>query len=158
MPRIEHDIEIACPAELVWEVWTDVRRLPELSRSTVEVGGAPPRITAIGQTFTQVVKAAGRCWEATWVVTELAALHLAIEGKPGFGVRVHLAEDVEPLGRDRSRARLTIDYRLPFGPAGRLAGKLGLGRLAERETVEVLENLRTMVEQVAEQRVAPAEA
>ena len=68
MATIDHDAVIERPAAQVWAILEDVRRLPELSASTVEVRDAPDRLTAEGQTFTQVVQVLGKRFESEWVV------------------------------------------------------------------------------------------
>ena len=68
MPVIEHETEIEQPAAAVWDVLADVRRLPELSDSTVAVRDAPDRLTAVGQTFHQEVRQLGRTFDSEWEV------------------------------------------------------------------------------------------
>ena len=127
MPTIEHAVEIERPAEAVWAVLEDVRRLPEFSASTVAVRDAPERLTAPGQTFHQEVKVLGRRFDSEWVVEDLQpGRSLTIEGDVGYGVHYCLTESLEPLGPDRCRFALRIDYRLPLGVLGRVAGRLGV--------------------------------
>ena len=150
---IEHSIEVDCPAAVVWDVWSDVRRLPELSKSTTEVRGAPHRLSAVGDTFCQVARAAGRSAEVSWRVVDIVAVdHLTIEGSPGFGVRVSITEAVVALDGNRTRLTLSSSYRLPFGPLGRVVAKLGLDRIADRETVEVLRGVARLAEQTLSSR------
>ena len=59
MASFSSTVVVDQPVEKVWEVWSDVRLLPELSSSTVEVRGAPERLTEVGQSFEQVVQAVG---------------------------------------------------------------------------------------------------
>lgn len=147
MPTIRRHAEAAKPPADVWALWSDVRLLPQLSRHTVEVRGAPDQLTTVGQTFTQVVQAVGRRFESTWTVTDIVdGEHLTIEGSVGYGVTYRLTEKVEPLGADRTRCTLTVEYELPFGPLGRVASKLGLGTLAEREAADVLAGVVAMAE------------
>jgi hypothetical protein len=144
---IEHAQVIDRPAAEVWAILEDVRRLPELSRSTVEVRDAPDRLTSVGQTFTQVVTVVGKRFESTWVVTAFeAGRSFAIEGDVGYGVRYCLRETIEPLGPDRCRFRLLITYTLPLGALGRLAGRLGVERRAAAEASEVVEGLKAVAE------------
>jgi uncharacterized membrane protein len=144
---IEHDQVIERPAGAVWAILEDVRRLPELSRSTIEVRDAPDRLTSVGQTFTQVVKVVGKRFESTWVVTAFEpGRSFAIEGDVGYGVRYCLRETVEPLGDDRCRFRLHITYTLPLGALGRLAGRLGVEHRATAEAEEVVEGLKRVAE------------
>ncbi len=147
MPTIEHDVEIERPAAAVWAVLEDVRRLPEFSASTVAVRDAPERLTEVGQTFHQEVKLLGRRFDSEWVVTALdPGRSLTIEGDVGYGVRYCLTESLEPLDPDRCRFGLHIDYRLPLGVLGRVAGRLGVERRAEAEAGEVVAGMKRLVE------------
>jgi uncharacterized membrane protein len=147
MPTFSRSVDVDRPIAEVWDVWTDVRLLPRLSKSTVEVRDAPERLTAVGQTFCQVVRAVKRSFEATWTVTSIRALdHLTIEGSVGFGVTQRLTEQVEDLGGGRTRLTIRVDYELPFGPLGRVAAKLGVEQLAQRESSEVLDQLKVVIE------------
>jgi uncharacterized membrane protein len=148
MTSFSSSLVVARPIAEVWDVWSDVRILPQLSPSTVEVRGAPERLTEVGQEFVQIVQAAGRCFESTWTVIDVVPEdHLTIEGSVGLGARYQLTERVEAEGADHTRLTLEIEYRLPFGPLGRLASKLGIEHLARKETDEVLRNLATLLEQ-----------
>lgn len=82
MPSFSRSVEVDRPIARVWDVWTDVRTLPQLSSSTTDVLDAPDRLTEVGQTFRQVVRAVGRCFDVTWTVTSIADEdHLTIEGR-----------------------------------------------------------------------------
>ena len=147
MATIDQESVIERPAGEVWAILEDVRRLPELSRSTVEVRGAPARITGTGQTFTQVVQVLGTRFESEWEVTSFGpGRSFAIEGDVGYGVRYCLQESVEELGPDRCRFRLHITYTLPLGLLGRVAGRLGVERRARAEAAEVVAGLRRAAE------------
>ncbi len=147
MPTIEHDAVIERPAEAVWAVLEDVRRLPEFSASTVAVRDAPERLTAAGETFHQEVRLLGRSFDSEWVVNAIEpGRSLTIEGDVGYGVRYCLTESLEPLGPDRCRFGLRIDYRLPLGVLGRVAGRLGVERRATAEAGEVVAGMKRLVE------------
>jgi uncharacterized membrane protein len=147
MPKIEHSLEVARPVAEVWDLWSDVRRLPELSKSTAAVHDAPERLTAVGQTFRQTVVAAGKRVETEWRVVDIVPLdHLTIEGTPVRGTHVTLVEKVRETAPGRTCCTLTIEYKLPFGPLGRLAGKLGIETLANREAHEVLQGVVRLAE------------
>ena len=147
MPTIEQDVQIERPAGAVWAVLEDVRRLPEFSASTVAVRDAPERLTAPGQTFHQEVRLLGRSFDSEWVVTAIEpGLSLTIEGDVGYGVRYCLTESLEALGPDRCRFGLHIEYRLPLGVLGRVAGRLGVERRAEAEAGEVVAGMKALVE------------
>jgi hypothetical protein len=139
MATIERRADLAAPIAQVWDLLSDIRRLPDLSPRTEAVLDAPTRLTAVGQTFRQVVTAVGRRFESRWTVTHLEdGRRLTIEGSVGFGVRYAITERIAPLDPGRCRLDLTIEYRLPFGPAGRIAARLGVERLAAAEADEVV--------------------
>jgi uncharacterized membrane protein len=147
VPTIEHAVEIERPAADVWAVLEDVRRLPEFSASTVAVRDAPSRLTEPGQTFHQEVKVLGRRFDSEWVVKELEpGRRLTIEGDVGYGVRYCLIESLEARGPHRCRFAIRIDYRLPLGVLGRVAGRLGVERRAEAEAGEVVAGMKRLVE------------
>jgi uncharacterized membrane protein len=147
VPTIQQSVEIERPAGAVWAVLEDVRRLPEFSHSTVAVREAPERLTAPGQTFHQEVRLLGRSFDSEWVVTALEpGRSLTIEGDVGYGVRYCLTESLEELGPDRCRFGLHIEYRLPLGVLGRVAGRLGVERRAEAEAGEVVADMKALVE------------
>ena len=146
MPTIERSIDIDRSADDVWAVLEDVRRLPEFSPSTVEVT-APSRLDHVGQRFRQVVVLAGRRFESEWEVAGLVPDRcLAIEGSlvPGTHYRIH--EQLTPTGPDGCRFTLRMQYKLPFGPLGRLAGKLGVEAKAADEAAGLLAGLKRVVE------------
>ena len=86
MPTLTREIEIAAPAHDVWALLEDVRRLPEFSPGTEAVTGAPERLTAVGDTYTQVGTLLGKRMTSRWRVVAIDPGHrLASEGSPGLG-------------------------------------------------------------------------
>ena len=147
MPTFSRSVDVDRPIADVWDIWTDVRILPQLSSSTSEVLDAPGRLTEVGQTFRQVVRAVGRCFEVDWTVTSIEDRdHLTIESSVVMGVTPQLTERVTSLSPTRTRLTIDVEYKLPFGPLGRLASKLGVEQLAHRETAEILDRLKDVIE------------
>ncbi|HYH49848.1 MAG TPA: SRPBCC family protein [Acidimicrobiia bacterium] len=147
MGTIERTIEVERPARDVWAVLEDVRQIPTYSPSTVAVSQAPERLSGVGQRFCQTIRVLGRDFESDWIVTELQPGRLvALEGTIGVGARYCLVEQVEPLGRDRSRFTVRITFTLPLGLLGRVAGALGVQSRAQREADEVLSNVKARLE------------
>lgn len=146
MPIIETNANIDHPLAEVWDLWTDVRRLPELSESTTRVDDAPERLQRRGQTFRQHTAGFGRSLETTWTVEEVVPCsHIVVASRPVPGVTVRLTERVEPAPGDATLATLRVEYALPFGPAGRLVSRLGIEQRARREAAEVVEGLSRLL-------------
>ncbi|MBA2280574.1 MAG: SRPBCC family protein [Acidimicrobiia bacterium] len=150
MNEVERSQEVAAPAAVVWSVLEDVRLLPTFSPSTVEVN-APARLERVGQEFEQVVELAGRRFRSTWTVEAIdPGRCLVITGSVLPGTKYRMTEMIEPLGPDRSRVGLVMAYKLPFGPLGRLAAKLGV----ETRAVAEVELVLAGVARAAEAQVA----
>jgi uncharacterized membrane protein len=147
MGTIERSIEVERPAEAVWAVLADVRQIPAYSPSTVAVSEAPERITTAGQRFRQTIKVLGQRFESAWTVAELQpGRRIALEGTVGVGARYCLVEEVEPLGSERARFTVRINYTIPLGLLGRVADALGAQRRAEAEAEQVLANVKARLE------------
>lgn len=156
MGVIQRSVEVAAEPAKVWDVLVDVRRLPHVSRHTVAVRDAPDRLTHRGERFTQVVAAVGKRFESVWTVVRFEPdTALGIEGSIGFGVRYCLTESVEPAGPGRSRLTVCIQYKLPFGPLGRVASRLGVERLAATEAEQVLASIAAIAEGRVPNRTGP---
>ena len=150
MASIERTVDIDRPAEDVWALLEDVRRLPELSPSTVEVDG-PARLDAVGQRFRQVVSLAGRRFESEWKVAGIVPGRcLAVEGSVLPGTHYRMVEEVVATGPSSCRLHLRMHYKLPFGPLGRLAAKLGVESRATTEAEGVLAGIKAAVERQPE--------
>lgn len=140
----------------MWDVLVDVRCLPKVSSHTVEVKNAPERLTRRGERFTQVVAAVGKRFESEWEVRRFdPGRAIAIEGSVGFGVRYTLTETVAPADPGRSTLTVRIQYKLPFGPLGRIASRLGVERLAATEAQQVLARIAAFAETPAPEQPSP---
>lgn len=147
MGVIERSRQVRADPARVWDILVDVGSLPKVSPHTVEVKHTSDRLTHQGERFTQVVAAAGKRFESEWEVRRFdAGRAIAIEGSVGFGVRYCLTEAVEPAASGGSTLSVHIRYKLPFGPLGRVASRLGVERLATTEAEQVLANIATMAE------------
>src|SRR4051812_40563895 len=140
-------VDIAAPAERVWDLLEDVRRLPEYSESTQEVREAPERLTAVGQEYVQVGRLLGVKLASRWKVTAIEPGRLlANEGTLAPGVRYTLAQRLEPLPGGGTRLWIDIDYTVPGGALGRLAARAGAEARAGREAQTVLDGIRATAE------------
>jgi uncharacterized membrane protein len=137
--EVRHCVGAEASVAAVWAVLEDVRRLPELSPGTVAVE-APERLTEVGQTFEQTVELGGRRFTSTWTVDAITAgERLVISGKLLPGTHYEMTEELRPLDDATTEVCLTMRYKLPFGPLGRLAARLGAERRATDEAGQVLE-------------------
>jgi len=144
---IKRSVDIAAPAEQVWDLLEDVRRLPEYSESTDEVRNAPERITAVGQEYEQVGRILGVKLTSHWRVTELEPGRLlGNEGTLAPGVRYRLKQWLDRLPDGGTRLSIEIDYTVPGGKLGRLAARSGAEQRAAREAQAVLDGIRSTVE------------
>ncbi len=139
MNEVRRCVTSEASPEAVWAVLEDVNRLPDLSPGTVDVDG-PRRLTEVGQTFEQTVELGGKRFTSTWTVDQITpGERLVISGRLLPGTSYEMTEEIKALGDGRTEVCLTMRYKLPFGPLGRLASKLGAERRATDEAGQVLE-------------------
>lgn len=144
---IRRCVDIAAPAERVWDLLKDVRRLPDYSESTDEVRDAPERLTSVGQEYVQVGRLLGVKLASRWRVTAIEPGRLLRnEGTLGPGSRYTLTQQLDPLPGGGTRLRIEIDYSLPGGALGRLAARAGAEKRADREAQAVLDGIRATAE------------
>ena len=74
---------------------------------------------------------------------------LVVEGSVLPGTRYSMTEELAATNPSHTTMTLTIDYRLPFGPIGRLAAKLGAERRALDEAEQVLSGVARLAEELA---------
>jgi uncharacterized membrane protein len=147
MTTIARSIDIAAPAERVWDLLEHVDRLPEYSASTKEVRDAPERLTAVGQEYVQVGRLLGVTLTSRWRVTAIEpGSLLSSEGTLAPGVRYRLTQRLEPTDDAHSRLSIEIDYAVPGGALGRFAARAGAESRAAHEAEAVLEGIRTTAE------------
>ncbi|UDY36058.1 SRPBCC family protein [Dermatobacter hominis] len=141
---------VDAPIAAVWEVLADVSVLPELSESTTDVVVDGP-LREVGQRFRQTVRLAGRRWTSDWTVLELdEPRRLVVDGSIAPGTGYRLAEDLEELDDGRTRLTVSATYELPFGPLGRLAGRLGVERRVAEELAVVVRGVAARAEAAAD--------
>ncbi|GAC1536526.1 MAG: hypothetical protein NVS3B12_19580 [Acidimicrobiales bacterium] len=156
MATIVQQTDIAAPPGTVWALLGDVRRLPEFSPSTVSIDDAPPVLDHPGQTYTQIGRLFGKRYRSNWTVEEIdPGRRIRSRGTLGPGVSYTLTQELAPTAGG-CRLTLTIDYRLPLGPLGRLASRLGVAGRASTEAAEVLAGLKRVAETPAAVDPSPA--
>ena len=147
MASITRETEIAAPPDIVWSVLEDIRALPDVSPSTEAVEDAPPRLTTPGQTYVQVGRILGRRMRSQWTVKAVEPPHLLrSEGDLGLGARYCLTQSLTRLDASRTKVQVTIDYKVPGGPLGRLAAKAAVDSRVASEAQTVLDGVRRVAE------------
>ncbi|MGN6608497.1 MAG: SRPBCC family protein [Jatrophihabitans sp.] len=151
MPTIHRSVDIAAPADTVWRLLEDVRRLPEYSDSTEAVEDAPERLTAVGQQYTQVGTLLGMKLRSRWQVVDLdPGTRISSEGRLAPGVRYTLTQRLEARPDGGTRLAIDIDYTPPGGRLGRLAAKAGAEAKAGREAQAVLDGIKRTIERTSD--------
>jgi uncharacterized membrane protein len=114
----EDSIEIDAPAQLVWEVFSDVERWPEWTASVTSLVGRDGTNLALGKRF--LIKQPGMA-PLVWKVTEIdpGVSWTWVQGAPGaLAIARH---DVITMPAGRTLVRQRLDQR---GVLGALVGRL----------------------------------
>ena len=114
----EDSIDVDAPAQLVWEVFSDVQRWPEWTASVTSLVGHDGANLAVGKRF--AIKQPGMS-KLVWKVTEIdpGSSWTWVQRSPG--VRVSARHDVIAQSDGRTLVRQQLDQR---GVLGALVGRL----------------------------------
>ncbi len=146
MARIERSIEINRSPEQIFDVLTDLNRLPDWATIVVQTHDVPEQAIGNGATFRQTIRVAGRNLEIDWRVAELERpRHVAYEATEVGGGQLAMRQTVVPADSG-SRVELELDYELPGGWLGAAVDRAYLERRNEREVEHSLHNLKDLLE------------
>jgi uncharacterized membrane protein len=143
--KVEREVEIAAPAEQVYEVVMDPARLEEWVTIHHHLEEAPDGKLRKGSKMTQCLKLAGRKFKVRWEVIENEPCERVVWEGAG---PVHSHARVEygfQDNTDRCRFSYMNQYDLPGGVLGRLAGRT-VSRITGRELDGSLQRLKELVE------------
>jgi uncharacterized membrane protein len=144
--RIERSIRIDAPLEEVFDVLTDLDRLPDWATTVVENHDVPDGPLRPGQRFRQTVRVAGRNLESDWVVRSVdRPRQVGYEATAPGGGELRMIQRVTSDG-DGSRVELELDYQLPGGLLGEAVDRAYVERRNEREAEHSLQNIKDLVE------------
>jgi len=141
----ERSIEVAAPADQVWGVLGRFMHIDEFHPRVTKVDALSGAEAGLG--------AKRRCHfkDGTSVVEEV------VEWNPGRSYRAELSGfslplnkaiatlGVEPLDAQRSRATMSMDYRVKYGPFGWLMGKTMMARMMGKLFLVILHGLEARV-------------
>lgn len=104
MPTVEKDIEIEAPVEDVYRSWTRYESFPLFMSNIKEVRRTGPDMTH------WVAQAAGTTveWDARTIAEDRRRVAWTAQGESGQSGEVRF----EPLGADKTRLHLRMDYQL----------------------------------------------
>jgi uncharacterized membrane protein len=137
----EDSIEIDAPAQLVWEVFSDVERWPEWTESVTSLVGLDGSNLAVGKRFS--IKQPGMS-KLTWKVTEIdpGLSWTWAQRAPGVAVTARHHVIAQPDGR--TLVRQELEQR---GMAGALVGRMMLKKTKRFLELEA-QGLKTRSEQI----------
>ncbi len=146
MTRIERTIEINRKPEDVFDLLTDLHRLPHWATTVVETHDIADGPLRNGMSFRQTVRVAGRSIECDWKVAELdRPRHVAYEATALGGGQLTMRQTVSAAASG-SVVELELDYELPGGFLGQAVDRAFVERRNEREAEHSLHNLKDMLE------------
>ncbi|MDT5209444.1 MAG: hypothetical protein QOF67_1859 [Mycobacterium sp.] len=137
----EDTIEIDAPAQLVWEVFSDVERWPEWTASVTSLVGRDGADLAIGRRFS--IKQAGMA-KLVWKVTEIdpGLSWTWVQSAPG--ALASARHDVIARPDGRTLVRQELEQR---GMVGALVGRMMLKKTKSFLALEA-QGLKTRSEQI----------
>jgi uncharacterized membrane protein len=149
MTEIKRTIEIGARPDAVFNLLTDLDRLPDWSTITVTTHDTPDKPLQAGQTFQQTLRVLGRSLDTEWHVDDIAPNRVAYSATAPGGGRLRMAQTVEGAG-DGSRVEFELDYDLPGAFLGQLLDTGYVARRNEREVEHSLHNLKELLESSAQ--------
>jgi uncharacterized membrane protein len=145
MGQIRKSVDINASGDVVFDLLTDLDRLPQWSTITVETHGTPRQPIEEGDTFVQTLRILGQHVETQWRIVELKRLRkLAYETTASGGGRMQMKQSVSDSA-GVSKVEFEIDYDLPQDLAAALESDVA-ERRNERELEHSLHNLKDLAE------------
>jgi uncharacterized membrane protein len=150
MGHIERSIELSAPADRVFDILVDLDRLPHWGTIVVRTDGIPEHPLEVGDTFTQVIRIAGKELDTDWQVVELAQpRHVLYDATGPAGGHLWMRQSVSATP-EGSHVTFEIDYQLPGGFLGEAMDRILVERQNEEEAERSLQNLKRLVESESE--------
>lgn len=144
MTTIKKSILINAPVEQVEALLNDPQRLPEWYPGVTTVAPSPGYPVEVGSTCKITYKAGGMTMESKFTTTESVP-----QSKRAFQMEGMITGtnrwDLSPEGSG-TNVTVTIDYEMAGGGLGKIADKLIVERMNDKNAATSLENLKSMVE------------
>lgn len=145
MGKIKKSVDINASRDEVFDLLTDLDKLPGWSTITLETHGTPRQPIEEGDTFTQTLRVLGQSLEAQWRVVHLSkGRKVAYETSVPGGGRMDMSQTISD-GDGVSRVEFEVDYDRPDDVEALLEGEVA-ERRNERELDHSLQNLKELAE------------
>lgn len=146
MTKLEREIEIEAPPDVVYDVVADPNCLGEWVTIQEELEEAPDGDLKPGARLRQRMRVAGTRFRLSWTVVEAERpSRIVWEGHGPMGSRAKAIYELSADGDGGTKFSYLNEYGLPGGPAGRLASRAILGA-SGREADRTLKRLKKLVE------------
>jgi carbon monoxide dehydrogenase subunit G len=144
--KVERSIEIAATPERIYEVIMDPACLERWVTIHAALEEAPAGQLEQGSLLTQRLRLAGRGFTVHWRVYEnRPARKVDWEGHGPMRSHAGVTYELAPSDDGGTRFTYSIEFALPGGPLGRVAGPV-VRRVAGGELDQSLDRLKSMVE------------
>ena len=148
MTAVKASIDIDAPPEQVWRVIMDPGHFDDWVTIHRRLGHVDDGDLREGFQVEQTLCLHHANFKVHWKLAELdAPLHAVWEGKGPAGSHARIVDKLAPLdGGERTRFDYLNEYHQPGGFLGRMAGRVLVGGLAEKEANRSLERLKAYLE------------
>ncbi len=146
MTAVHADTLIDAPAESVWAMVMDPRRLADWVTIHFEVNEISSGPARVGFKMTQTIHLHGAKFKVRWTLAECEPGQRAVwDGRGPARSRAWIEYRLTPE-RGATRFRYSNEFRAPLGPLGALAGHALVGGISEREAKRSLKQLKRLLE------------
>ena len=146
MTKLEREIEIDAPPDVVYDVVADPDCLGEWVTIQEELEEAPEGDLEPGSRLRQRMKIAGQRFRLSWTVVEAERpTRIVWNGRGPMGTSAKAIYELRRDGDGRTTFSYLNEYALPGGVAGRLAGR-AISAASGREADRTLRRLKKLVE------------
>ena len=145
MPVVEINDSIEAPPQVVWDFFSDLRRIPEYTPSEVPYISDGP--IQQGTVYRERGQFLGSTSESEWLITEFDPPRRQEHFSNESTVRVTVTLVLEPVGNG-TRLSQTTDFQVMprFRPLGWLLEKLVVQRMISKQLREMVQGAKQMIE------------
>ncbi len=141
MPEVRHRIVIPVSPEAAWDFIADVRHAPEWMFGVKEITGSSAPPLRRGDRLHIRLVAGGKFADSEWVIGECERPFLVSSRGHAMGATAELRIECQPVGAGRTEVTQRLQYRLPGGALGYLAGRFGVSGILEMQAHRSLQAL-----------------